>query len=93
MIDDLISTRSRISPSTKIITHDTRIIRPPRLSRTFPADLRIKVSRSRSGSHSGNQIAQPTSHDHGRARSTDRGSEREGRLAEPVQTFGRDLRI
>ena len=42
MIDDMMTTRSWISPSTKIITYDTRTIRPPRLSRTSPTDLRIK---------------------------------------------------
>jgi hypothetical protein len=56
-------------------------------------DLLIRGSRSRTGSHSGSQIAQPSPYDRGRTRSTDCGSGREGRPDGPLQTPGRDLRI
>jgi hypothetical protein len=54
--------------------------------------LRIKRKDRGTGSQSGSQTAQPTSYDHGRARSTDRSFEREGRPAGPVRTLSRDLR-
>ena len=55
--------------------------------------LRIKRKDRGTGSQSGSQTAQPTLYDHGRARSTDRSFEREGRPAGPVRTLSRDLRI
>jgi hypothetical protein len=55
--------------------------------------LRIKRKDRGTGSQSGSQTAQPTLYDHGRARSTDRSFEREGRPAGPVRTLSRDLHI
>ena len=60
---------------------------------TTSLDLRIRGSRSQTGSHSGSQTAQATSYVRGRDLSTDCGSERQGQPVGPVRTLGRDLRI